>query len=35
MSSSFIDDEWDEEGLEDSEVIRIMALVDSNFDETE
>ena len=33
ISSSFIDDELDEEALEYSEVIRRMVLVDSNLDE--
>ena len=30
---SLMDDEWDEKGLEASEVIRRMVLVDSNLDE--
>ena len=33
MHSSLMDDEWDEEVLEDSKVIRRMVLVDSSLDE--
>ena len=33
MSSSLMDNKLDEEGLEDSEVVRIMVLADQNLDE--